>query len=184
MLQRIHPGRDRGCPARRMLGMHRHPAAHGMHRGHHPAQDIGRQHDVAGHPVPDHLGPAGPGRLRRRQVWQLRMVSAPPPPVEELAMLSDPRPGVHGPRNIGIPAKPAGRITGQARGPDLAYSQLKPVTETGLPTSKSTIIDSGSSVPIKVKVTNTTNHVGFFELLPSGSDISGGNTVTPKKLAP
>jgi Subtilase family len=67
---------------------------------------------------------------------------------------------------------------------DLAYNQLKPVTETGLPTSKSTIIDSGSSVPITVKVTNTTNHAGFFELQPSGNDISGGNTVTPEKLAP
>jgi hypothetical protein len=67
---------------------------------------------------------------------------------------------------------------------DLAYNQLKPVTETGLPTSKSTIIDSGSTVPIKVRVTNTTNHVGFFELLPSGSDISGGNTATPKNWRP
>jgi hypothetical protein len=66
----------------------------------------------------------------------------------------------------------------------LAYNQLKPVTETGLPTSRSTIIDSGSSVPIKVRVTNTTNHVGYFELQPSGKDITGGNTVTPKKLAP
>ena len=45
----------------------------------------------------------------------------------------------------------------------LAYNQLKPVTETGLPTSTSTIIDSGSSVPITVKVTNTTNHIGFFD---------------------
>ena len=67
---------------------------------------------------------------------------------------------------------------------DLAYNQLKPVTETGLPTSKSTIVNSGSSVPITVKVTNTTNHAGFFELQPSGNDITGGNTVTPKKLAP
>ena len=67
---------------------------------------------------------------------------------------------------------------------DLAYNQLKPVTETGLPTSKPTIIDSGSSVPITVKVTNTTNHAGFFVLQPTGNDISGGNTVTPKKLAP
>jgi hypothetical protein len=66
----------------------------------------------------------------------------------------------------------------------VAYNQLKPVTETGLPKSKSTIIDSGSKVPIKVRVTNTTNHVGFFELQPSGKDISGGNTVTPQKLAP
>ena len=66
----------------------------------------------------------------------------------------------------------------------LAHNQLKPVTETGLPTSKSTTVDSGSSVPITVKVTNTTNHVGFFELQPSGNDISGGNTATPEELAP
>jgi hypothetical protein len=67
---------------------------------------------------------------------------------------------------------------------DLAYNQLKPITETGLPTSKSTIIDSGSSVPLTVKVTNTTNHAGFFELQPSGNDITGGNTATPLQLAP
>jgi hypothetical protein len=67
---------------------------------------------------------------------------------------------------------------------NVAYNQLKPVTETGLPKSTSTIIDSGSSVPIKVKVTNTTNHVGYFELQPSGKDISGGNTAKPEKLAP
>lgn len=66
----------------------------------------------------------------------------------------------------------------------VAYNQLAPVTETGLPTSTSTTIDSGSSVPITVTVTNTTNHVGFFELQPSGNDISGGNTATPEELAP
>ncbi|HEY6314798.1 MAG TPA: hypothetical protein VIY52_28905, partial [Streptosporangiaceae bacterium] len=65
----------------------------------------------------------------------------------------------------------------------VAYNQLKPVTETGLPTSASTTIDSGSSVPITVTVTNTTNHVGLFYLQPSGTDISGGNTVTPEELA-
>ena len=65
----------------------------------------------------------------------------------------------------------------------VAYNQLAPVTETGVPTSTSTTIGSGSSVPITVTVTNTTNHVGFFELQPSDSDISGGNTVTPKELA-
>jgi Subtilase family len=65
----------------------------------------------------------------------------------------------------------------------VAYNQLKPVTETGLPTSTSTIIDSGANVPITVTVTNTTNHVGFFSLLPSGNDISGGATVTPVELA-
>ena len=65
----------------------------------------------------------------------------------------------------------------------VAYNQLAPVTETGLPTSTSTTINSGASVPITVAVTNTTNHVGFFELLPSGNDISGGNTATPLELA-
>jgi Subtilase family len=65
----------------------------------------------------------------------------------------------------------------------VAYNQLAPVTETGLPTSTSTTINSGSSVPITVTVTNTTNHVGFFELQPSGNDISGGNTATPLELA-
>ena len=65
----------------------------------------------------------------------------------------------------------------------LAYNQLKPVTETGLPTSKSTIIDSGSSVPITVKVTNTTNHTGFFTLQPTNNDITGGNAATPEQLA-
>jgi hypothetical protein len=66
----------------------------------------------------------------------------------------------------------------------VAYNRLAPVTETGLPASTSTTIDSGSSVPITVTVTNTTNHVGYFELQPSGNDISGGNTVTPEELAP
>jgi Subtilase family len=66
----------------------------------------------------------------------------------------------------------------------LAYNQLAPVTETGLPTSASTTIGSGSSVPITVTVTNTTNHVGFFELQPSNNDITGGNTTTPLEVAP
>jgi hypothetical protein len=66
----------------------------------------------------------------------------------------------------------------------VAYNQLAPVTETGLPTSASTTIGSTSSVPITVTVTNTTNHVGLFELLPTGNDIGGGNTATPEELAP
>ncbi len=66
----------------------------------------------------------------------------------------------------------------------VAYNQLAPVTESGLPTSTSTTIDSGSSVPITVTVKNTTNHVGDFLLIPSGSDISGGNTVTPESWRP
>jgi hypothetical protein len=65
----------------------------------------------------------------------------------------------------------------------VAYNQLAPVTETGLPTSASTVIATGASVPITVKVKNTTNHNGYFELSPSGSDITGGNTTTPVELA-
>jgi hypothetical protein len=65
----------------------------------------------------------------------------------------------------------------------VAYNKLAPVTETGLPTSASTTIGSGTSVPVTVTVTNTTNHVGDFVLSPSGNDISGGNTVTPVQLA-
>jgi Subtilase family len=64
------------------------------------------------------------------------------------------------------------------------YNQLAPVTENGLPTSGSATIDTGASVPITVSVTNTTNHVGYFELQPSGSDISGANTTTALELAP
>jgi hypothetical protein len=66
----------------------------------------------------------------------------------------------------------------------VAYNRLAPVTETGLPTSASATIGAGSSVPITVRVKNTTNHVGFFVLEPSGNDISGGNTATPEELAP
>jgi hypothetical protein len=65
----------------------------------------------------------------------------------------------------------------------LAYNQLAPVTEAGLPTSASTTIGTGTSVPISVQVKNTTNHVGFFELQPSAGDISSGNTATPLELA-
>jgi hypothetical protein len=72
----------------------------------------------------------------------------------------------------------------QTVGGVVAYNQLKPVAETGLPMSSSTMISSGSSVPVTVRVTNTTNHIGYFLLLPSGTDITGGNTVTPLQLAP
>src|SRR5215469_1986122 len=65
----------------------------------------------------------------------------------------------------------------------LAYNQLPTFTATGLPTSTSTTIGTGTNVSITVPVTNSTNHVGFFELQPSGNDISGGNTSTPLELA-
>jgi hypothetical protein len=66
----------------------------------------------------------------------------------------------------------------------VAYNRLAPVSETGLPASASATIASGSSVPVAVTVTNTTNHVGYFELQPSGNDITGGNTATAEELAP
>jgi hypothetical protein len=66
----------------------------------------------------------------------------------------------------------------------LAYNKLGPFTETGLPTSASATIAPGASVPVTATVTNTTNHVGFFELEPSGTDITGGNTATPLELQP
>ncbi len=94
----------------------------------------------------------------------------------------DPQPGLW---EIDVMQGPTtdGTVFSQAVTGVLAYNQLKPVTETGLPTSKSTIIDSGSSVPITVKVTNTTNHTGFFELQPTNNDITGGNVATPEELA-
>jgi hypothetical protein len=66
----------------------------------------------------------------------------------------------------------------------VAYNQLAPFSETGLPKSTSKKIASGASVPISVTVTNTMNHTGLFELQPSGSDITGGNVSTPEELAP
>jgi hypothetical protein len=66
----------------------------------------------------------------------------------------------------------------------LAYNQLGHFSETGLPTSASTTIATGASVPVTATVTNTTNHVGYFELVPSGTDITGGNTATPLELQP
>jgi hypothetical protein len=66
----------------------------------------------------------------------------------------------------------------------VAYNQLAPIRETGLPTSTSTTVASGASLPITVRVKNTTNHVGFFSLQPSGDDITGGNTATPLELGP
>jgi hypothetical protein len=64
----------------------------------------------------------------------------------------------------------------------LAYNHLKPVSETGLP-SAGTTIPTGSALPISVQVTNTTNHVGLFELSSSEGDVTGGNVSTPLKLA-
>jgi hypothetical protein len=95
---------------------------------------------------------------------------------------SDPQPGLW---EIAVMqgATTAGTEFSQTVTGVVAYNQLAPITETGLPTSTSTTIASGSTVPITVTVKNTTNHVGFFELQPSGNDITGGNTATPQELA-
>jgi hypothetical protein len=96
---------------------------------------------------------------------------------------SDPQPGLWE-IDVMQGATTAGTEFSQTVTGTVAYNQLKPVTETGLPTSTSTIIGSGSSVPITATVTNTTNHTGFFEMQSSAGDITGGNAATPKKLAP
>lgn len=64
----------------------------------------------------------------------------------------------------------------------VAYNRLAPATETGLPESASTHVSSG--VPVTVTVRNTTDHAGWFKLLPYGNDLTGGNTATPLELAP
>ncbi len=63
----------------------------------------------------------------------------------------------------------------------VTYTYASQLPFSNFPTNCSFRI--GSSVPITVTVTNTTNHVGYFELQPSGNDISGANTVTPEELA-
>jgi len=95
---------------------------------------------------------------------------------------TDPQPGLW---EIDVMQGPVtdGTVFSQTVAGTVAYNQLKPVTGTGIPTSTSTIIDSGSSVPITAKVTNTTNHAGYFELQPTNNDITGGNVSTPLELA-
>jgi Subtilase family len=66
----------------------------------------------------------------------------------------------------------------------VAYNQLASFPETGLPKSTKTKINPGVSVPITVRVKNTTNHIGFFFLQPEGADITGGNVATPLELGP
>jgi Subtilase family len=95
---------------------------------------------------------------------------------------SDPQPGLWE-IDVMQGAVTDGTVFSQTVTGTVAYNQLKSVTVTGLPKSTSTIIDSGSSVPITVKVTNTTNHVGYFELQPTNNDITGGNVSTPLELA-
>jgi Subtilase family len=95
---------------------------------------------------------------------------------------ADPQPGLWEIDVMQGPTTDGTRFSQTVTG-NVAYNQLKPITETGLPRSTSTIVDSGSSVPITVKVTNTTNHAVSFLLAPSNNDITGGNTTTPLELA-
>jgi hypothetical protein len=95
---------------------------------------------------------------------------------------SDPQPGLW---EIDVMQGPttAGTEFSQTVAGTLAYNQLGSFTAAGLPTSTSTTIGAGTSVSITVPVTNTMNHTGFFELQPSGNDITGGNVATPLELA-
>jgi hypothetical protein len=66
----------------------------------------------------------------------------------------------------------------------LTYNRLAPVTERGLPTSTATVVATGAQLPISVRVTNATDHTGYFELAPTAGDITGGNTASPLRLFP
>jgi hypothetical protein len=96
---------------------------------------------------------------------------------------TDPQPGLWE-IDVMQGATTAGTELSQAVTGAVAYNQLAPFHETGLPQSASTTIGSGSSVPVTVTVKNTTNHVGLFYLAPTGNDITGGNTATAMQLAP
>ncbi len=93
-----------------------------MYGGHYRGQDPGRDGLIVYPPVTDQLGPARPRRLLCRYGWQFIEVRSPAPVVEKLTMLRDPWPGVHGPGQVLLPAEPAGRIAGQARGPDEGHA--------------------------------------------------------------
>jgi Subtilase family len=132
---------------------------------------------------PADLASPGPEKFQR-PVTAVDTTPTPDNPTGNASLIApDPQPGLWEIDVMQGPTTNGTRFSQTVTG-TLAYNQLKPVTETGLPTSKSTIVDSGSSVPITVRVTNTTNHAGFFKLQSSAGDIGGGNTATPKKLAP
>jgi hypothetical protein len=94
---------------------------------------------------------------------------------------TDPQPGLWE-IDVMQGATTAGTEFSQAVTGAVAYNQLAPFHQTGLPASGT--IASGASIPVTVKVKNTTNHVGLFYLAPTGSDITGGNTATAMQLAP
>jgi hypothetical protein len=95
----------------------------------------------------------------------------------------DPQPGLW---EIDVMQGPVtdGTVFSQTVTGTVAYNQIQPApTESGLPTSPSQTVAAGSTTTINVQVTNTTNHIGLFELQPSNNDITGGNTATPLTLA-
>jgi hypothetical protein len=131
---------------------------------------------------PANLTSPGPARFRFHFTATDSTPTSGNPTGNASLIAPDPQPGLWE-IDVMQGATTSGTVFSQAVAGTVAYNQLKPVTETGLPTSTSTTIDTGSSVPVKVKVTNTTNHAGFFELQPSKTDISGGNVATPVELA-
>ena len=85
-----------------------------MHRRDDRGQHVRGHRLVVGAPVRDDLGPAGAGGLGRRDRGQFGMIGATAPAVEELAVLGDPRPGVHRAGQVIGLAEPLGRVAGQA----------------------------------------------------------------------
>jgi hypothetical protein len=79
-------------------------------------------------------------------------------------------------------ATTSGTTFAQAVTGTLSYDQVKPPTETGLPTSTSTVIEPGATRAVSVAVVNTTGRAAYFKLLPKLGDINGGAVTTPVLL--
>ena len=118
MLQGVHPGGDRRRSPGRVLGVHRDPPAGVVHRGDDRGQHVRGHRLVVRTPVPDDLGPAGPGGLGSGDRGEFGVVGAAAPAVEELAVLGDPGPGVHRAGQVIGLAEPRGRIARQPRRAD------------------------------------------------------------------
>ncbi|HEY2796168.1 MAG TPA: hypothetical protein VGJ28_27630 [Micromonosporaceae bacterium] len=113
MLDRVDAGRHRDLGAAGLLRAHGDPAAdrvYGLHdRGHH----VERDGLVVDTPVGDQFRPAAALRLCGRHRGQVGVVGTATATLEELAVLRDPRPGMHGARHVQVLPEPRRRVTGQ-----------------------------------------------------------------------
>jgi hypothetical protein len=114
----VFEGVDAGFDGRRatdpVLGVDGDATADGVDLRDHGAEHVDRHRVVGRHPVRDQLDPAGPGGLLGGDSGQLVAVGAASPPVEELAVLGDPRSGVDGTRDVRVAAEPVRRVSGEA----------------------------------------------------------------------